>query len=134
MQAFLGKFAGVVRGVLSGLDRVFLSGRLRGLAHTAGLRSFLWNRRVLLKDFGDYCQQVSTQVHEASLHEARHLGREIRYLNSGQYCKEDIARAIAARELARPVAHLQLPALGVGEGRRRRGRGTRSGAPAGCVR
>ena len=98
MQAFLGKFAGVVRGVLSGLDRVFLSGRLRGLAHTAGLRSFLWNRRVLLKDFGDYCQQVSTQVHEASLHEARHLGREIRYLNSGQYCKEDIAHAIAARD------------------------------------
>ncbi len=54
MHSFLHRFAGVVRGVLSGLDRVFLRGTLRGIAHTKGLKSFLDSQHVLLKDFGDY--------------------------------------------------------------------------------
>jgi hypothetical protein len=98
MHSFLNQFAGVVRGVLSGLDRVFLRGTLRGIAYTKGLKSFLGTQRVLLKDFGDYSQQVTTQLHEASLQQARQLGREIRYLNSSQCSKEDLARGIAARD------------------------------------
>ncbi len=98
MHAFLEKFAGVVRGVLSGLDRVFIRGTLRGLAYPDGLKRFLWSQGVLLKDFGAYSQRVSDQVHEASLAEARRLGREIRYLNSAQLRKEDVAREIAARD------------------------------------
>jgi hypothetical protein len=98
MQSFLSKFAGVVRGVLCGLDRVFLRGTLRGVAHTNGLKKFLWTNSILLKDFGDYSQRVTAQLHEASLRPAQRLGREIRYLNSTQFCKEDIARHIAARD------------------------------------
>jgi hypothetical protein len=33
MHAFLTRFASLVRGVLSGLDRLFLCGTLRNLAH-----------------------------------------------------------------------------------------------------
>jgi hypothetical protein len=98
MHSFLTKFAAVVRGVLCGLDRVFLRGTLRGIAHTKGLKSFLWHKRILLKDFGDYSQHVTDQLVEASLRQAQERGREIRYLNSTQFCKEDIAREIAARD------------------------------------
>lgn len=98
MHSFLSKFAGVVRGVLCGLDRVFLRGTLRGVAYTKGLQSFLWANRTPFKDFGDYSQQVTAQLHDASLRQAQQLGREIRYLNSNQCRKEDIAREIAARD------------------------------------
>jgi hypothetical protein len=98
MQSFLTKFAGVVRGVLCGLDRVFLRGSLRSITHTKGLKNFLWFQRILWKDFGDYSERFTTQLIDASLRQAQQRGREIRYLNSSQYSKEDIAREIAARD------------------------------------
>jgi len=98
MHSFLTKFAGVVRGVLCGLDRVFFRGTLRGVAHTKGLKNFLWANRIPFKDFGDYSQRVTAQLEAASLLQAQQLGREIRYLNSSKDSKEDIARAIATRD------------------------------------
>ncbi len=98
MHAFLTKFAAVVRGVVSGFDRLFLRGSLRGISYTKGLRNFLWANRIPYKDFADYSQQVTAQLEAASLRHAQQLGREIRYLNSTQHRKEDIAREIAARD------------------------------------
>ena len=98
MRSFLSKFAGAVRGVLCGFDRLFLRGSLRGISYINGLRDFLWRNSILLKEFGDYSQQVTAQLIEASLRQAQHLGREVRYLNSAELRKEDIAREIAARD------------------------------------
>jgi hypothetical protein len=80
------------------LDRVFLRGTLRGIAYTKGLQGFLACQHVLLKDFGDYSQQITQRLEEASLQQARQLGRAIRYRNSAKVSKEVIAREIAARD------------------------------------
>jgi hypothetical protein len=101
MSSFLTRFAAVVRGVLSGFDRLTFCGHLRSLAYSLGLQNYLWANQVLFKDFGTHSQQVSARLEEASLQQARHLGREIRYLNSAQHRKEDIAREIAARDRIR---------------------------------
>src|SRR5262245_19460789 len=98
MHAFLARFAGVARGVLSGFDRLFLRGTLRGLAHTKGLRDYLWANQILHKDFASHLQAVTARLEEASLGEAKRLGREVRYLNSSAVRKEDIAREIAERD------------------------------------
>jgi hypothetical protein len=98
MRSFLNKFSAVVRGVLSGLDRVFFRGTLRSLAYTRGLEGYLWVNHIPFKDFADHALQVTTRLQEASLRKAQELGREVRYLNSAQLCKEDIAREIAARD------------------------------------
>ena len=98
MHAFLTKFATVVRGVLSGFDRLFLNGTLRCLARVRGLKNYLWANNVLYKDFAAHSQEITTRLEEASLRQARALGREIRYLNSAQYSREAIAREIAARD------------------------------------
>lgn len=98
MQAFLTKFAAVVRGVLSGLDRLTFTGSLRCLAYSLGLQNYLWYNRVLFKDFAAHSQHVSARLEEASLQQARDRGREICYLNSAQHRQEDIAREIAARD------------------------------------
>jgi hypothetical protein len=98
MRSFLSKFSGVVRGVLSGFDRLFFRGTLRGLAHTKGLQHYLWAQRIPYKDFAQHSLEVTARLEEASLRQAHKLGREIRYLNSSQVRKEDIAREIAARD------------------------------------
>src|SRR5271166_967469 len=98
MQSFLTKFAGVVRGVLHGFDRLFFRGSLRRLTQPFGLQNYLWEHRILYKDFAEHSEAVTARLEEASLRQAQQLGRDIRYLNSAQHSKEDLARAIAARD------------------------------------
>jgi hypothetical protein len=101
MHSFLAKFAAFVRGVLTGFDRLFLCGSLRSLSYPRGLQHYLWAHRIPYKDFGSHSLEVSARLEEASLREARRLGREIRYLNSAEHSKEDIAREIADRQRIR---------------------------------
>jgi hypothetical protein len=98
MLSFLSRFVGLVRGVLNGFDRLLLCGTLRNLSHCRGLQHYLWAHRIPYKDFHAHSLEVTARIEEASLRRARQLGREIRYLNSAQHCKEDIAREIAARD------------------------------------
>jgi len=98
MHSFLTRFASVVSGVLCGFDRLSLCGSLRCITYQLGLQNYLWAQRVPFKDFGDHSAKVSAQLEEASLRHAREKRREIRYLNSSQHRKEDIAREIAARD------------------------------------
>jgi len=98
MPSFLTKFAGVVRGVLHGFDRLFFRASLRRLSQRFGMQNYLWAQRILYKDFAAHSEAVTARLEEASLRQAQQLGREIRYLNSAQVDKEEIARAIAARD------------------------------------
>ena len=101
MLSFLSRFAGVVRGVLSGFDRLFFRGCLRRVSYAAGLTNYLRANRILFKDFARHSAQVTQRLIEASLRPARQRGREVRYLNSAKGSKEDIARAIAERDRIR---------------------------------
>jgi hypothetical protein len=101
MLSFLKKFAAVVCGVLNGFDRLFFCGTLRNIAHTRGLQGYLWARRIPFKDFAAHSQEGTARLEQASLRQAQQLGREIRYLNSAQSSKEDIARHIASRDRIR---------------------------------
>lgn len=101
MLSFLTRFTTAVRGILSGFDRLFFCGTLRRLSHCRGLQNYLWEQRIPYKDFAAHSLEISARLEEASLRQARQLGREIRYLNSAQHRKEDIAREIAARDRIR---------------------------------
>jgi len=98
MLPFLTRFASLVRGVLSGFDRLFFTGTLRALSHTRGLQRYLWYRGIPYKGFADHSLDITKRLEQASLRQAQRLGREVRYLNSAQHRKEDIAREIAARD------------------------------------
>lgn len=98
MQSFLQKYQPHVRGVLSGFDRLVFHGLLRPLLFVGGMMGYLWNAKVLLKEFGDHAQAMTRQLKEASLLQAQNLGREIRYLPSSQTCKEEVALEIAQRD------------------------------------
>jgi hypothetical protein len=98
MHTFLTRFASLIQGVLCGFDRLFFRGTLHRIAYPRGLESYLWHNGILFKDFAKHCQQTTAQLEEASLRQAKQLGREIRYLNSSHVRKEDIARQIADRD------------------------------------
>ena len=52
MHRFTTKYADRLAGVLSGFDRLVFRGTLRRLSYVEGLRDYLWERKVLLKEFG----------------------------------------------------------------------------------
>lgn len=101
MNAFLSKFGQIVRGVLSGFDRLFFRGALRNLSYPEGLQHYLWANRIPFKDFAQHSQAVSQQVQEASLQHAQQQDRPVVYLNSHRVSLEDEARAIATRDRIR---------------------------------
>jgi hypothetical protein len=70
-------------------------GTLRRLAHRAGMMTYLWANRLLLKDFGGHAEELSRRLKDASEAAAHETGRPIRYLASSAVNKEAIAREIA---------------------------------------
>jgi hypothetical protein len=101
MNAFVLRLAALVTGILSGFDRLVFRGHLRQLSYGHGMNCYLSANHILLKDFGQHSQEVTAQLLDASLAQARQAGREIRYLPSSRLRKEDIARDIAQRDRIR---------------------------------
>jgi hypothetical protein len=98
MNAFVQQHAKSVIGVIRGWDRLRFRGTVRMLANLTGMSSFLSYTGHLLKDFGDYAQEVSRQVRAASLAAAETAGRPVVHLDSPLVNKEQIALDIARRD------------------------------------
>jgi hypothetical protein len=98
MNKFIEKFGGQIQGVLAGFDRLVFRGTLRRIVYDAGMKSYLWQNQVLLKDFGKHVERTSQQLKAASLQAAGQAGRPVQYLPSNQVSKEEIARGIAAKD------------------------------------
>jgi len=98
MDLFIQKYRKKVISVLSGFDRLVLKGTLRAISYVAGMRSFLYDMEVLLKDFSSYVESTTKLLKEASTEEARRLNRPIIYLASSQPRKELIARKIMSQD------------------------------------
>ena len=97
MQTFLARHARSVRSVLSGFDRLVFRGKLGALYRPRAMHVFLDRAGVRLLDYAKYVERTSTRLVEASLQQARALGRPVQYLPSSHSSKEDIARSIQAK-------------------------------------
>ena len=98
MQKFIAKFGSMIQGVLSGADRLVLRGSLRAIQYRFGMMGYLWHKQVPLTGFGKHAQQVTAQIKEASLAEAKRLDRPVQYLPSSKADKKTIAEQIAERD------------------------------------
>ena len=98
MHEFIAKHRDKIAGTLSGFDRLVLRGTLRSITFADGLRHYLHANDVLLKNFGSHVKRVSLKLKNASEKEANELGRPVKYLNSSQVSKEEIAREILAKD------------------------------------
>src|SRR5712692_557260 len=95
MNRFTAKYADRLVGTLSGFDRLVFRGTLRRLSFVEGLQGYLWERKVLLKEFGAHAQAVTERVKEACLAVARTAQVPVQYLDSADTSKEEVARTIA---------------------------------------
>lgn len=95
---FLARHAADVLGQLNGFDRVRCRGTVRQLAYTRGMASFLAQQGVLLKDFGEYVEHVTTEVKRATESVTAAAERPLLYLPRPAVDKEAQARALAARD------------------------------------
>ncbi len=93
--AFLTRCGSCVTGVLSGFDRLRLRGTLRHLFQPTVMEAYLNACRVLIKDFGDFAQELTGRVKAAAYASAEKAGRPFRYLSNSQMSKEELARQIA---------------------------------------
>src|SRR5450759_3572344 len=98
MNKFIAKFADQIQGTVSGFDRLVFRGTLRRIVYETGMKSYLWQNQVLLKEFGKHVEQTSQRLKAASLQAAQEAGRPVQYLPSSQVSKEEIARGIAAKD------------------------------------
>ena len=98
MKSFIQKHSDKILGALSGFDRLVFRGTLRQIAYLAGMKSFLWKRQVLLKDWTPYTKAVTATVVEASVREAKRLERPVEFLSSSKVSKEERALKIAERD------------------------------------
>jgi hypothetical protein len=98
MHQFLQRHEKDVIGMLSGFDRVRLRGTLRFLANTNGMKAYLWQAKVLLKDFVEYAKTITEQIREASRVVAETAGRPLIYMASSAERKEQKVREIMAAD------------------------------------
>jgi hypothetical protein len=97
MKAFLQRFGAIVLGILSGLDRLVLRGKLCPLYAPEGMNIYLQANGVLRKNFEKHAKEVTAKVLQASLIEhAKKLGR-FEYLNSSNIDKDNVARGYAKK-------------------------------------
>lgn len=98
MERFIQRHQNRIVGVLSGFDRVLFRGTLRSLSYLQGMDKFLGSQRVLYKDFGAFAERLSDQVKAQAEAIAVQHQRPLRYLESSQESKQDIARGIMAQD------------------------------------
>jgi hypothetical protein len=95
VREFLAKHASAVIATLSGFDRLLFRGTLLQLAHHAGVLVYLGMQRMLLKDFAEHAQRLTSHLKACSEELADSTGRPYRYLYASDGSKEQIAREIA---------------------------------------
>jgi hypothetical protein len=95
---FVAKFGEHVKFALCGWDRLILRGTLRALFSPRRARAYLSTAGVLLKDFKDWAQALTTRVSDAAKAAAQQAGRPYQYLVSPDTDKLGLAREIAARD------------------------------------
>jgi hypothetical protein len=97
MQSFLARHQAHIQGTISGFDRLRFSGQMLMLSISCGLAHFLNQTGVLLKDFGQYAEDLSDQIKQATIRlaETTPWGR-VHYLASSEQRKEDFVRQLPA--------------------------------------
>ena len=98
MMELVRKLGQRVIGVLCGFDRLLFRGILRCVINPRGRNGYLYGAGVPMTKFGEHAEQVSELVKEESCRHAQDTGREVRYLESSQDRKKDIALEIARRD------------------------------------
>jgi hypothetical protein len=104
MNRFIKRLGSIVKGVLSGFDRIVFKGIIKPLAFPLGAMSFLGSRGILNKDYKAWMLEQTKKIYEHAENLAMtHLGKGIIPLPTYKLRKEELA-------------HEQQTQLGINQG------------------
>ncbi len=93
MTTLLQKYSTVVKGVISGFDRIVFKGSILPVMHAAGAMSFLCGKKVLNKDYKNWVTKQTQSIVEPAQQLTLDVnGRNITPIFSSKLRKETIAR------------------------------------------
>ncbi len=98
MNEFISKHQEDIQGTLSGFDRMRFRGTFRVLAVAKLLMAWLRHQKVLIKDFGDFATSLTQRLKQAVEQVAKQRMRDIEFLRSSKYSKEDLVAELIRRE------------------------------------
>jgi hypothetical protein len=109
MQQFIEKYGEQIEGILSGFDRLVLRGSLRRLNYgywdrelkasvARGMEEYLWQNKILFKDYAGHVKRISEQLKRESLKPFKQQKLPVIFLRSPQVDKEQLARRLAAEQ------------------------------------
>ena len=109
MQKFIEKYQEEILGTLSGFDRLVFRAtprRLnnlyqdhgRGVLVAKGMQEYLWQNKILFKNFGEHVKSVSERVKNAFLKPFQEQKRPFEFIRSPKVDKDERARQIAAKD------------------------------------
>ena len=92
MDSLSSKFSSLVKGIITGFDRIVFKGMIRPLMYTAGMEYFLRSKGVLNKDFKGYAIAQSSAITESAEEISRtQCGEGTLYIPSSNERKEALA-------------------------------------------
>ena len=92
MDLLLTKFSDIIKGIITGFDRIVFKGMLLPIMYPAGMMSFLNSRNVLNKDFKTYAMTQSKKIIESADEMSNRLcGCDTIFIWSSNDRKEEIA-------------------------------------------
>ena len=129
MRRFLSQFRDKIIGVIDGFDRIVFRGWLSRFRYAEGMRDFLANQQVMLKDFEPFAKTLTDALRRDAEVAAGRLHGKVHYLPSPTISKESVAlkymaytqgplwpdlRALSARSMldvgGPAIAHARTPA------------------------
>jgi len=97
-KGFLARYGKLITGFVSGFDRMRFMGTIRTLQSVRGMMGYLGSVQVLLKDFRDFSHELTARVRHHGHAMAEATGRSVQFLRGSSERKEELVRAVAARE------------------------------------
>jgi hypothetical protein len=101
MKSFLSRFGSFVLFVLSGFDRLRFAGESRLLNHGRGVQRYLWQQRILFKNFPEHAQQLTHDLRQRTEALAHEQDVPLLPLDSPATDKEATALQLAQRHPGR---------------------------------
>jgi hypothetical protein len=90
LNPFLHQHQDKVMGIVHALDRVRFQGTLRYLYHQELFRQYLYQLKVLWKDFKAFACELTGRVPQSAVDQAEAAGRPYQYLRSTNISKEEL--------------------------------------------
>lgn len=94
MEQFISRYRSLIRGVLSGFDRLVFRGSLQPLMYKFGMFNFLERAGLRLLDFKSHVVATSEKLKQASLAEAQSSGRPVVFVESTSTRKDELVQKL----------------------------------------